>query len=144
MTEAAPLIMVVEDAADISDAMAATLEDRGYGVLLAANGREALDTLLASASLPRLILLDLMMPVMDGSQFPAAQKTEPKLAGLPVVLLSAHADVRQGRAEDILPAASDAIVLRIGYRTVEGGAANDEVYNFTWLRYGAAGALLRL
>jgi hypothetical protein len=53
----------------------------------------------------------------------------------------------QGRAEDILLAAtwavSDAVVLRIGYRTVEGGADNDEVYNFTWLHYAVSGAELR-
>jgi hypothetical protein len=53
----------------------------------------------------------------------------------------------QGRAEDILLAAtwaaSDAIVLRIGYRTVEGGADNDEVYNFTWLHYLVGGVNIR-
>lgn len=53
----------------------------------------------------------------------------------------------QGRAEDILLAAtwaaSDAVVLRVGYRMVEGGAANDEVYNFTWLHYAVAGVDLR-
>ncbi len=53
----------------------------------------------------------------------------------------------QGRAEDILLAAtwavSDAIVLRAGYRTVEGGADNDEVYNFTWLHYAVTGVELR-
>jgi len=53
----------------------------------------------------------------------------------------------QGRAEDILLAAtwavSDAIVLRIGYRTVEGGADNDEVYNFAWLHYAVSGVALR-
>lgn len=53
----------------------------------------------------------------------------------------------QGRAEDILLAAtwavSDAAVLRIGYRTVEGGADNDEVYNFSWLHYAVTGIDLR-
>lgn len=53
----------------------------------------------------------------------------------------------QGRAEDILLAAtwavSDAMALRIGYRTVEGGADNDEVYNFTWLHYVVSGVDLR-
>ena len=53
----------------------------------------------------------------------------------------------QGRAEDILLAAtwaaSEAIVLRIGYRTLEGGADNDEVYNFTWLHYAVSGVELR-
>jgi hypothetical protein len=54
----------------------------------------------------------------------------------------------QGRAEDILLAATwavrDGIVFRIGYRTVEGGADNDEVYNFAWLHYAVAGVELRL
>ncbi|MBK8482417.1 MAG: hypothetical protein IPL40_14830 [Proteobacteria bacterium] len=53
----------------------------------------------------------------------------------------------QGRAEDILLAAtwaaSDRMVLRIGYRMVEGGADNDEVYNFAWLHYAVAGVDLR-
>jgi hypothetical protein len=53
----------------------------------------------------------------------------------------------QGRAEDILVAATwavtDGIVLRAGYRTVEGGAENDEVYNFTWLHYAVSGVSLR-
>ncbi len=86
--------MVVEDDADISDAIAATLDDHGYGVLVAANGQDALDKLRASAAPPRLILLDLMMPVMDGWQFRAAQKTEPALSRIPIVLLSAHVDAR--------------------------------------------------
>jgi len=53
----------------------------------------------------------------------------------------------QGRAEDILLAATwaanDQMVLRIGYRMVEGGADNDEVYNFAWLHYAVAGVDLR-
>jgi len=53
----------------------------------------------------------------------------------------------QGRAEDILLAATwaanDRIVLRVGYRTVEGGAANDTIYNFTWLHYAVSGVDLR-
>jgi hypothetical protein len=53
----------------------------------------------------------------------------------------------QGRAEDILLAAtwaaSEQVVLRIGYRMVEGGADNDEVYNFAWLHYAVAGVDLR-
>ncbi len=53
----------------------------------------------------------------------------------------------QGRAEDILLAAtwavSDAVVLRVGYRTVEGGADNDTVYNFAWLHYAVGGVALR-
>lgn len=92
---AADVIMVIEDDADISDAIAASLEDDGYTVIVAANGQEALDRLRQIDQLPRLILLDLMMPVMDGEQFRAAQQAEPTLADLPVILLSAHADVRR-------------------------------------------------
>lgn len=87
-------LMIVEDDADISDAMAAALEDHGYAVIVAANGQEALDELRAATRLPRLILLDLMMPVMDGWQFRAVQKAEAALADVPVVVLSAHIDVR--------------------------------------------------
>lgn len=87
-------IMVVEDDADISDAMASTLEDHGYGVILAANGQEALDRLRQATTRPHLILLDLMMPVMDAWQFRAAQTSDPALSDIPVVLLSAHIDIR--------------------------------------------------
>lgn len=88
------LIMVVEDDADISDSIAAVLEDHGYTVTVAPNGQEALECLRSMTELPGLILLDLMMPIMDGRQFRAAQKTEPALADVPIVLLSAQADVR--------------------------------------------------
>jgi len=86
--------MVVEDDADIADAVATTLEDNGYWVMVAVNGQEALDQLRAGAQRPSLILLDLMMPVMDGWQFRAAQTADPALADIPVILLSAHVDVR--------------------------------------------------
>ena len=87
-------IMVVEDDADIAEAVATTLEDDGYAVIVATNGQEALDKLRDGALRPRLILLDLMMPVMDGWQFRAAQTADPGLAQIPVILLSAHVDVR--------------------------------------------------
>ena len=93
------VIMVVEDDADISDVIAAILDDHGYAVTVAANGQEALDKLRSAAALPRLILLDLMMPVMDGWQFRAMQKTEPTLAHVPIVLLSADVDVRGAAAQ---------------------------------------------
>lgn len=88
-------ILIVEDDCDISDAIAACCEDRGYEVSVAANGEEALAKLRQSPTLPHLILLDLMMPVMDGWQFRAAQTADPALAAIPVVLLSAHVDVRE-------------------------------------------------
>jgi CheY-like chemotaxis protein len=63
------------------------------------NGREALDQLGKAETLPDLILLDLMMPVMDGWEFRGAQKSDPALAHIPVVLISAHVDVRSAAAK---------------------------------------------
>jgi CheY-like chemotaxis protein len=63
-----------------------TLE--GYAPALAANGREALDYLRKQRA-PELILLDLMMPVMDGWEFRQEQKRDPQIASVPVVVLSA-------------------------------------------------------
>jgi CheY-like chemotaxis protein len=92
-------IMLVEDDGDISDAIASCLEDHGYRVMLAANGQEALEKLRGAPVQPDLILLDLMMPVMDGWQFRAAQKADPTIASVPVVLLSAHVNVREAAAK---------------------------------------------
>jgi len=86
-------ILVVEDDSDISEAVVAILGDYGYSVVTSANGQEALERLRTSAPLPRLILLDLMMPVMDGWQFRAAQSADPALAAIPVVLVSADVGV---------------------------------------------------
>jgi CheY-like chemotaxis protein len=87
-------VLVVEDDGDISDVTASCLEDHGYCVVTAANGQEALERLRSMPALPRLILLDLMMPVMDGWQFRALQAADPRIADIPVVLMSAHVDVR--------------------------------------------------
>lgn len=86
-------VMVVDDDADISDAIASALEDSGYSVITAANGQEALHKLRNAVPQPDLILLDLMMPGMDGWQFRAAQTVDPALSHVPVVLLSAHIDI---------------------------------------------------
>ena len=92
-------IMVVEDETDISEVIAESREDHGYAVILAGNGQEALDKLRVLPELPRLILLDLMMPIMDGREFRAAQTSDPALAGVPVVLLSAQPDVRKAATQ---------------------------------------------
>lgn len=96
-------ILIVEDDFDIRDTLSQILADEGYRVSTAANGREALD-LLATGALPSIILLDLMMPVMNGWQFRAAQRQDARLSGIPVVVISADAGVFQ-RA-DVLDAAA--------------------------------------
>ena len=83
-------IMVVEDDAHIREAIAEALDEEGFEVVEAANGREALDKLHHEPA--ALVLLDLMMPVMDGWQFREAQLHDEKLADIPVVVLSAAVD----------------------------------------------------
>lgn len=82
-------VLVVEDNDDIREAVAESLEDAGYGVWLAANGAIAMNALRESTDLPFLILLDLMMPVMDGAQFLQEMRGDPRLSELPVVLVTA-------------------------------------------------------
>jgi CheY-like chemotaxis protein len=86
-------VLVVEDDRDIREIVMETLADEGYRTFAAANGREALEHLRSGAPLPGVILLDIMMPVMDGRTFLARQLEDPALAGIPVVVMTADADV---------------------------------------------------
>jgi CheY-like chemotaxis protein len=81
-------VLVVDDDADIRDALCELLVDEGYRAVAAANGQEAL-TYLSSGELPCVILLDLMMPVMDGWEFRRRQQGDPRLAQVPVVVITA-------------------------------------------------------
>jgi CheY-like chemotaxis protein len=89
-----PTIFLVEDDAATRDAMTLVLESEGYQVKSAANGWEALNRL-SETRPPRLILLDLMMPVMNGWQFRDVQRQDPRLASIPVILFSAEANLPQ-------------------------------------------------
>ncbi len=82
-------LMVVDDDADIRDMLAEVLEAEGYRVICAADGEEALRVLRQGPPYPSLILLDLMMPGMDGWEFRALQAKDPALAGIPVIVLTA-------------------------------------------------------
>jgi CheY-like chemotaxis protein len=81
-------ILVVEDDVSTLVALCDFLKLEGYAVAAAPNGSEALDYLHRYAT-PCLIILDLMMPQMDGWRFREAQKKDPALAGCPVVVISA-------------------------------------------------------
>jgi CheY-like chemotaxis protein len=87
------VILVVEDDDDIREALCEMLADEGYAVEVATNGAEALDRLRAMDAKPCLVLLDLMMPVMDGWTFLAEQRRDANLASVPVVVLSAARDL---------------------------------------------------
>ena len=81
-------VLIVEDDDDLRDMMAQMLTLEGFDAAAVANGREALEYL-HSASPPNVILLDLMMPVMDGWEFRRQQMADPALAPVPVIVLSA-------------------------------------------------------
>ena len=94
------VVLVVEDDPDIRATLCEALEDNGYRAAGAANGAEALEYLRKAAEPPCLILLDLMMPVMDGQTFRTEQRADPKLANIPVVVISAYRDVER-QANDL-------------------------------------------
>ena len=87
-------VLIVEDDADVREAIAEVLSDCQYKALHASNGAEALERLRAAEVRPCVILLDMMMPTMDGWQFRAVQKNDPSVSDIPVVVLSAHVDGR--------------------------------------------------
>ena len=92
---AAGRVLVVDDDPDILDALSEILEVEGYEVQRARNGREALERL--EQRLPDVVLLDLMMPVMDGWEF--ARSLSPA-ARPPIIVLSADRNVST-RAREI-------------------------------------------
>jgi len=81
-------VLLVEDDEDLRVTVAEILRDEGLEVAETSNGLEALAWLRTHRT-PEVILLDLMMPRMDGIQFRTAQLSDPTLAGVPVVLMTA-------------------------------------------------------
>lgn len=88
-------VLVVDDDPDIREAMIEVLEEHGHAATGVGNGNEALEHLRANPVHPCLILLDLMMPVMDGRQFREEQMRDPALSPIPVIVISAFRDVQQ-------------------------------------------------
>jgi CheY-like chemotaxis protein len=81
-------VLIVEDDPDTREMLARFLEIAGYQVVQAANGAEALDVLRRGAA-ASVILLDLMMPRMDGWQFRDEQRRDPSISHIPVVVVTA-------------------------------------------------------
>ncbi len=84
-------VLPVEDDPATRAALASMLEERGYQVLRASDGREAIDLLRATPDV-RVVVLDLVLPVMDGWRLRAEMSADPKLASIPVVAISAYGD----------------------------------------------------
>lgn len=85
-------ILIVDDDADVRECIGEALEAEGYRVAVASNGAEALHLLRNNMLRPDLILLDIMMPVMDGRAFRVEQQHDPELASIPVLVFTAQGD----------------------------------------------------
>jgi two-component system, chemotaxis family, chemotaxis protein CheY len=97
-------ILVVEDDRDLRETFVEALEDEGYNVGEASDGLRALEYLRSSAPKPQLILLDLMMPNMNGFQFREEQLKNVQFAAIPVAVLTAEANAKE-KAESLNAAA---------------------------------------
>lgn len=84
-------ILVIEDDPSIRDILKLALEFEGYGVALASNGKEGL-LYLETMPLPNMILLDLMMPIMNGWEFMEIFKEQDKFKHIPVLIVSAFSE----------------------------------------------------
>jgi CheY-like chemotaxis protein len=91
-------ILIVDDDADIRFVISELLSDEGYTVAQAANGREALIYLQTAKPLPCVILLDMMMPLMNGWDFLHARQRDRVLQAIPVVLISAFRELAEAAA----------------------------------------------
>lgn len=90
--EEAPSIMVVEDHADMRSYLRDILQG-SFHLVLAANGRQAIDHLAGIEEIPDLIVSDIMMPELDGYAFTSALRADPRFEGTPIILLTAKADL---------------------------------------------------
>jgi CheY-like chemotaxis protein len=90
-------ILIVDDDEDIRDLLSLILRLEGHEVQLAVDGVDALARL--SARRPSVILLDMMMPRLDGEGFVKELRNNPQLADIPIVLISGHKAARQKAVE---------------------------------------------
>jgi CheY-like chemotaxis protein len=89
VTAAPSSVLLVDDDEDTREALSELLRAEGFSVATAQNGREAIRWLRETHPAPSVVLLDLMMPVMDGNEFLRAKQIDPAISLLPVVVMSA-------------------------------------------------------
>jgi CheY-like chemotaxis protein len=106
MTARAGPILIVDDDVDIREVLAEALEDRGFEVVMAGNGLEAIERIRSLVPPPSIVLLDLMMPILDGYGFLHERKKDPLLASIPVAIITAGHGIdpnRLGNGAPIIP-----------------------------------------
>ncbi|MCA9582356.1 MAG: response regulator [Myxococcales bacterium] len=94
------LVLLVEDDEGVAESAAALLEGEGYDVLVAADGLEAIAILRSLPAPPGLIILDLMMPRMNGWEFRKAQREDESMSEIPLIVMTAHAHRFDGEQLD--------------------------------------------
>lgn len=97
--KAASSILIIEDDDVIRESITELMEDEGYDVAAVENGKVGIDYLSATQRLPDLILLDLMMPVMDGFAFCVTKANQPSWSQIPTLVMSADGHVTQKREQ---------------------------------------------
>jgi CheY-like chemotaxis protein len=115
--------LIVEDDEAIRDTLQFALELENYSVVTAANGKLGLE-LLSAIPPPSVILLDLMMPVMNGWEFADALKRDRNLSDIPVVLVTAYGD--KARAIDSKGIVEKPVELEALYRVVRQCVASQQ------------------
>jgi CheY-like chemotaxis protein len=108
-------VLLVEDDPEVSEAITMTFRREGHRVLTARHGQDALDQL-REGDLPAVVVLDLMMPVMDGVQFLQAARADDRLRTLPVVVITSTEQELPFGAQAIVrkPADMDALLDMVG------------------------------
>ena len=122
------MILVVDDEPHIAQILKFTLEKAGYHVRTAENGQEALEKIQELE--PNLVILDVMMPVMDGYEVCRKMREDFKMSQIPVIMLSAKGELPErvkgleGGANDYLikPYSNDELLLRV--KTFSSGTPN--------------------
>jgi chemosensory pili system protein ChpA (sensor histidine kinase/response regulator) len=110
-------VLLVEDDLEVSEAITTTFRSEGHRVMTARDGSEALDQL-REGDLPTVVVLDLMMPVMDGIQFLQAARADERLRSLPVVVITSGEQELPFGAQAIVrkPADMDVLLAMVGER----------------------------
>ncbi|HEX8115480.1 MAG TPA: response regulator [Kofleriaceae bacterium] len=119
-TDTSEFVLIVDDDPDLLDVTSFVIENEGMAVETARNGEEAL-ALLRAGRLPKLVLLDLMMPVMNGWEFLDEVAKDPSLQGIPVVVLTATERTQVSGALEVLTKPMDlTALLRVVERYLRG------------------------
>jgi CheY-like chemotaxis protein len=94
-------LLIVEDDADVAEQLRQVFETRGFHVWSAGNGQEAIDIVHEHGFRPSAVLLDLLMPVMDGVEFLRARRADALFDSVPVIVMTAQPQMLHGVPEPV-------------------------------------------